>query len=196
MLHKFFRIFIAFVFVLCCNYCFAQGTINGSVTESTLKKVAQPGPCLDSKKLENICLYIDGRVKDPQPLGDYVYVYQRRIFEAAGVDVIKDSEEVIAQKIRFMWESCWNKLTCLSVQFDASGTSIIKFAISSKFDDFIYDVIDWKVNLNRVDEVDKRTVLDYVQYQLQKHSGTSIESKYRHYYKIFREAGAKHKSEL
>ena len=155
-------------------------------------------PCPNLKKLENICIYIDSRGKDPKPKGDYVYMYQRRLLDAACVDVEKDSEEVIGEKIRKMWDAAFaqQKLNCHSIQFYPSGGNILKFAVSSKFTEFIDDAIWWKVNLNFIDEVDKETVLDYVRGQIEKNKGTSIVSTLQHYYKILREAGAKHAAEL
>lgn len=155
-------------------------------------------PCPNLTKLENICIYIDSRGKDPKPKGDYVYMYQRKILDAACVDVEKDSEEVIGQKIRKMWDAAFAeaKLNCLSIQFDANGGNILKFAVSTKFDEFIDDAIWWKVNLNHIDVVDNRTVLDYIQYQIEKNKGFNIVSKLQHYYKILKEAGAKHAAEL
>lgn len=155
-------------------------------------------PCPNLKKLENICIYIDSRGKDPKPKGDYVYMYQRRLLDAACVDVEKDSEEVIGEKIRKMWDAAFaqQKLNCHSIQFYPSGGNILKFAVSSKFTEFIDDAIWWKVNLNFIDEVDKETVLDYVRGQIEKNKGTNIVSTLQHYYKILREAGAKHAAEL
>ena len=107
-------------------------------------------PCPNLKKLENICIYIDSRGKDPKPKGDYVYMYQRRLLDAACVDVEKDSEEVIGEKIRKMWDAAFaqQKLNCHSIQFYPSGGNILKFAVSSKFTEFIDDAIWWKVNIN------------------------------------------------
>lgn len=155
-------------------------------------------PCPNLKKLENICINIDSRSKDPKPKGDYVYMYQRKLLDAACVDVEKDSEEVIGEKIRKMWDAAFaqQKLNCHSIQFYPSGGNILKFAVSSKFTEFIDDAIWWKVNLNFIDEVDKETVLDYVRGQIEKNKGTSIVSTLQHYYKILREAGAKHAAEL
>lgn len=157
--------------------------------------VEQPS-CPNPKKLQNICMNLPDRTKDPKPKGDYEYMYQRKILDAACVDVENDSEEKVAQKVQMMWNLAGEHLNCLSIQFDANGGNILKYAVSTKFDEFLDDAIYWKINLNKVDEVDQRTVLDYVKYQIEKNKGKNIESKLQHYYKILREAGAKHKSEL
>jgi antitoxin component YwqK of YwqJK toxin-antitoxin module len=170
--------------------------INGKEDTSFVTNEVVSKPCPNPRKLDNICMSLDSRTKDPKPRGDYYYMYQRKMLDAACVDVEKDSEEIVGRKIRAMWDKCWDKLKCHSIQFDASGGNILKFAVSTKFNEFIDDVIYWKVDLNKVDALDQRTVLDYITYQIEKNKGLSIESKYRHYYKILREAGAKHKSEL
>ena len=156
--------------------------------------------CPIPEKIENICMFVDGRNLEPdaewrKTFGDYVYRYQRKILDAACV-IGKDEESTVNKKVQTMWTASRDKLNCLSIQFDASGGNILKFAISSKFDQFIHDAIWWGVDLNWVDEIDKRTVLDYVSYEIEKHKGTNIESKYAHYYKLLRDAGAKHRHEL
>ena len=116
--------------------------------------------------------------------------------DAACVDFANDSEEVIAQKIRRMWLKYEDRLVCNSMKFDTTDGNIIKFAVSSTFDDLIYDVTKWGVNLNRVDKYDKKTVLDYIQFQLNKNKGTAIEGTLQKYFKQVRAAGGKFASEL
>lgn len=156
--------------------------------------------CPIPEKVDNICLHVDGRTKETDKLwlqnhSDYIFRYQRRMLDAACV-IAEDDEATINKKVQSMWNASRERLNCRSVQFDASGGNILKFAVSSKFDQFIEDAIWWGVDLNWVDDVDKRTVLDYVQYQIEKHKGTSIESKLSHYYRLLREAGARHRHEL
>lgn len=160
--------------------------------------VEQPAApsCPNPKKLENICMTLPARTMDPKPKGDYVYMYQRKLLDAACVDVEKDSEEKINEKVQQMWTASADILKCESIQFDVTGGNILKYAVSTKFDEFLDDAIYWKVNLNKVDASDQRTVLDYVKYQIEKNKGSNIESKLQHYYKILKDAGAKHKSEL
>lgn len=170
----------------------------GALTfDTTAKaKVVFSQPCLKPEKLDNICMNISNRTLDPKPKGDYIYMYQRKILDAACVDIEKDNEEAIAQKIRKMWDAFTDRLTCESITFDVNAGNILKYAVSTKFDEFIDDAIWWKVNLNIVDKSDQRTVLDYVAYHIKENKGKNIESKYKHYYDILREAGAKHAAEL
>jgi len=123
-------------------------------------------------------------------------MYQRKILDAACVDVSKDNEEQISQKIRRMWSASKTQLKCNNAQFDVADRNVLKFAVSSLFTDFLDDAIYWKVELNQVDQIDQRTVLDYVQFQIERNQGSSLESRFRNYYRMLREGGAKHKSEL
>lgn len=152
--------------------------------------------CPDSSKVKHLCMYVGSMTDDTTPLKNYRYVYQRKLLEAACADPYKDSEEVIAQKVSKMWKQFESQFICNSVQFDVSNGSIIKFAITKQFDAFLYDIIDWKVNLNRVDETDGRTVLDYLRDHMIRTKGSATERQLKIYYDQFRKAGAKHKSEL
>ena len=152
--------------------------------------------CSNPKKLRGLCMYIGDMEKDPNPQGRFVYKYQRKILEAACVDVSKDDEDTIAKKISRVWKENEDQLTCDNIQFDVVQGSIIKFAVSLKFDSFILDMAKWKVNLNKVDKFDDGTVLDYVEYQMKRMKGTPSEVILKDYYRILRDAGAKYKREL
>jgi len=152
--------------------------------------------CSNPKKLRGLCMYIGDMEKDPNPQGRFVYKYQRKILEAACVDVNKDDEATIAKKIARVWKENEDQLTCDNIQFDVVQGSIIKFAVSLKFDSFILDMAKWKVNLNKVDKFDDRTVLDYVEYQMERMKGKPSEIILKNYYRILKDAGAKHKREL
>ena len=75
--------------------------------------------------------------------------------------------------------------------------NILKLAVARRFDSVIENAAQvWKVNLNVVDDSDKKTVLDYVQDQIKVFKNTRNEAELQGYYKVFRAAGAKHASEL
>ncbi len=153
-------------------------------------------PCPNPKKLRSLCSFVGDKTPDSQPQGKYRYLYQRRLLEAACVDLETDSEEEIGRKIREMWNEYEDILICNNIQFDVSNGSLIKYAVNMQFDVFIIDLAVWGVNFNKVDETDGRTVLDYVQHQIKISKGLAIEEKLKQYYYILRKAGAKHKWEL
>lgn len=161
-------------------------------------KAQEQAECPNPKKIRTLCMYVADLAEDTYE-GEgrkFKYGYTRKIMEAACVDIEKDSKEVRAQKISQMWKQLESKLICNSVQFDIPNGNIIKYAAIRGIDPFIWDIIDWKVNLNKVDETDGRTVLDYIQYHIDRLKEGAIVNQLKIYYKELRKAGAKHKSEL
>ena len=158
--------------------------------------VEVPAVCPNPKKLRGLCMFVSGKEEDPNPQGRFVWKYQRKLLEAACADPAKDSEEVIGRKISKLWKENESTLICNNTKFDVANGNILKFAVNLKFDEFLIDVTRWKVNLNKVDETDGRTLLDYVQTQIQSNEGLATEPVLKRYYQMLRDAGAKHKSEL
>jgi hypothetical protein len=150
----------------------------------------------DIKLLRGLCMYVGSKEKVEGRDGKYVWGYQMKILHAAKVDTLKDNEAVIAQKISRMWNKYDDLLVCAGTQFDITYGSIIKYAVNMKFEEFLIDMVSWKVNLNKVDEVDNMTPLDYIQKQMERSKGISSWPYLKSYYDMFRKAGAKHKAEL
>ncbi len=146
--------------------------------------------------LNNLCSLIDDRTKDPDKESDFLYLYQRRVSEAAGVGA-DDEPEQVRKKVGLLFNQYGNKLTCSNTRFDVTNGSVIKFAASSQFARFLEDVIyTWQLDLNVVDPADGKTLLDYVEQQADLNKGAANEAEFRRYVKILRNAGAKRKSEL
>lgn len=152
--------------------------------------------CPNPKKLRGLCMYVDSKEKDPKPQGRFVFKYQRKILEAACVDVKKDSEEEIGKKISAVLKENEKTLICNNLKFDVSNGNIMKFAVNLKFDEYLIDMAQWKVDFNKVDETDGRTVLDYVKDQWENNKGLPQEPVLKRYYDMLKKAGAKHKNEL
>ena len=155
-----------------------------------------PAVCPNPKKLRGLCMFVDSKEKDPNPQGRFVWKYQRKLLEAACADPAKDSEEEIGRKIVKLWKDNEATLICNNTKFDVGNGNIIKFAVNLKFDEFLIDMTYWKVNLNKVDEMDGRTVLDYVAMQIQENEGLASEPVLKRYYAMLKKAGAKHRVEL
>lgn len=154
------------------------------------------GVCPNPKKLRGLCMFVDSKEKDPNPQGRFVWKYQRKLLEAACADPAKDSEEEIGRKIAKLWKDNEATLICNNTKFDVPNGSVLKFAVNLKFDEFLIDATHWKVNLNKVDEMDGRTLLDYIRAQIERNKGLPAEPTLKQYYTMLKKAGAKHKSEL
>lgn len=142
-----------------------------------------------ARSLGNICNY----VIDPEYYdGEWSYVTKFK--EAAGVTGEEESEEEMYQKIREVWskyEDCFNCYT-----LTLNGENVLKGAFAEAFPnkEFLLTVIKWGVNLNHIDAVDGKTVLDFLQDKMK--TDSYKESFYRTYYMILKENGAKHAAEI
>lgn len=192
MRHYLFKFFIITTLVLWnASHITSQVTSGAS---GTLQESKKPY-CHKPEKLKGLCTLITGRNLDPNPIGFFKYLYQRRILEAACATDVTD-EVKQAELVQRMFATEIESLTCTNGQFDVIDGNIIKYAISAKFDEFLDDMILWKVNLNTVDKADKRTVLDYVKYSMKRNEGNALENKLQSYHQQLRDAGAKYASEL
>ena len=154
--------------------------------------------CPDAEKLFMFCSSVGGIEPDDEVSSGpkYRYYYQRQVFEASCAS-LDEPADVRNKKIAVMWKRFENKeLICNNLQFDVANGSVIKFAAARLIDPFIRDVIKWQIDLNKVDETDNRTVLDYVQFHAERARGGALEPKLRGYYDMLRAAGAKHRHEL
>lgn len=159
--------------------------------------VSKIGACGNHKNIQGLCNVIAGKSLDKTPGTTLRYEYQRIIINASCVDQTKDSPEIIQQKIQAMWSSQEEKLVCNNVMFEVKNGSVLKFAAAIGTYDFLDDAIrKWKVNLNRVDPVDNRTLLDYIEVLQARHKGNPEEARLNAYHKRLVTAGAKRKAEL
>lgn len=158
-------------------------------------KAEESGNCPDKKKFKNLCMMVSSQATDDED-SKIKYKYRRKILEGSCVNLSSDSAQIRNEKVQKAWSKLENELVCNNLQFDVQNGNIIKYAVLSNFDAFINDVVDWKVNLNKVDETDQRTVLDYIKFQIERTKGTETAKKLKNYYDQLRKAGAKHKSEL
>ena len=141
------------------------------------------------------------------------YAIEREMLIASGVQQ-NDSMDVLKLKVQQFWKrsSSARTLTCSNLQFDVTNGNILKYAISSRFDSFIDDVVEWNVDLNTIDPADNRTALDYLDDEIKRTKNLTGETVLGHAEDVrtqqwdlthmngwrddLIEAGAKHRSEL
>lgn len=152
--------------------------------------------CPNNFGMHNICASLNAQSTEDDPESLNAYVYQTKIFEASCV-LPSDSEIDKKKKVQSFWNKYGKDLACDNTAFNVRGGSIVKYAVSERFDDFIHDVSrKWQVNLNKIDSVDQRTVLDYVRDEKLASTRPADIQKLQTYYNLLKAAGAKHKSEL
>ena len=146
--------------------------------------------------ISDLCTDVGQCLPDKDKISDYIYAYERVIYESSCVNLSTDSEDEIKMKVQDMWVKYAGEFICTSPQFNVPKGNIIKLAVRKGFTDFIKDVVYWGVDLNIVDKSDNRTVLDYLRDELKANKGNPTEPQLKSYYDLLRKAGAKHKSEL
>lgn len=155
-------------------------------------------PEYDFKKIRGLAIVVDSASEAKVPRANYIYNYQLKILDAARVNIESDSETELAKKVSGMWKVC-DELDLMLVEntkFDVPNGSLIKFAVCLKFDEFITDVVDWKVDLNKVDAADGRTVMDYLLEHIKRSEGLPYQKSLEKYYEKLRKAGGKHRIDL
>ena len=147
-------------------------------------------------KLRLLCSSVGSMERETGNEPGIYFRYHRNIYEAACVDSAKDDEATIASKISNLWNANQHLIACNNSRIDVVNANVIKYAALMRFDEFLYDVVKWKVDLNKVDDFDGRTPLDYIRDEKNRLQGTPPGVLLERYYNILRSGGAKHKSEL
>lgn len=151
----------------------------------------QPLTKLPSRdRISRLCVDISSQAES---IAGNRYSYQDVIYGAASTTANSPDRN---EKIKALWEKNRVRLICNNLQFDVADGNILKYAVVMLFHSFIYDVIDWGIPLNTVDQSDGKTVLDYVEDVLARSNGSPLQ----HYYEMYRRqllmAGAKRAREL
>ncbi len=153
---------------------------------------------LDALGLASVCSFVGSRMKDEDESSPWTYVYQTKIYKAAGVADPKEAGDAASNaRITTLWTELLQHVTCDNSTFNVRNGSLLKYAVSAHFDSFIFEATrKWKIPLNNVDQSDGRTVLDYVADELKIAANSSLREKLEKYYRQLRAAGAKHRREL
>ncbi|MBD9479869.1 hypothetical protein [Pseudoxanthomonas sp. PXM02] len=156
------------------------------------------GQCPSNEGLASLCTAVSLLQEDRDPDSPYVYAYQRIVDKAACADYEHDEADRYSQKVRDLWVAHPSAFICKNIPgFDVNPGSILKLAARYQFKDFlVMSAQVWKVDLNQVDDADGRTLLDYVDKELELKRGTVNEPSLRQYHDMLRKAGAKRASEL
>ncbi len=149
--------------------------------------------CPNEGRMSRLCQFLDSKSKDTDPDSDYTYGYQRVVYEASCVDIINDSDEAIAEKVRAMWSQHGASLRCGPMGVPATG-SPLRFAIHTGFHDFIIDALHtWRLDLNGLEN--GQTMLDFLDERISRSSG-DFRTKLEGYRMSFIRLGAKKAEEL
>lgn len=151
----------------------------------------------DPSKLEGICVDVYRQRRDQSSPNHYAYTYERKIYEAAGVDFESDTQASARAKIQTMWIDQRQRLRCDGANFPVAEGSVLKYAIETRTFNFLDNATRfWRVELNFIDEADGATTLDYLADRILENRGKPLGVTLRDYYDKLRRYGARHCREL
>lgn len=153
--------------------------------------------CPNSEGLESICRHVSELTLENENT-KFKYHYQTLMHESACVSP-SDGSAAIALKMQTLWDAHLKNFTCANSGFNVTNGNLVKYAIFSASDSFVYDVSrKWKLDLNRVDPSDNRTALDYAYDELASETakGSTLATKIQSYIKLLEANGAKRRANL
>jgi hypothetical protein len=151
--------------------------------------------CPNNQNLGTLCSNVNDSFRERAGHINF-YRYQTQIYNAACV-LDNDNEAQIQAKVQAFWNRFGMYHDCLTTAAGGRPLNLLKIAVFRRNSDFIDDaVLTWKVNLNRIDPTDNKTVLDFVADEIQRVRGTPFESQLRIYERRLRSGGAKYRREL
>jgi hypothetical protein len=164
--------------------------------------VVMPAPLHPGSRafdVPSFCSAVDSQVEASADMASWhpsiLYYYQAMLVKAAGVQP-NESDEAAFAKIRAFMDSAEN-LTCRTPNFVPANGNIYKLAVARQSSGFLDDALaHWHVDLNRVDAIDHKTVLDYIADRRKAAGSSAFGLTLDRYYKRFRAAGALHAAEL
>lgn len=155
----------------------------------------EPRICPDITKVRGICSVVYERLRAPESSG-YRFEYERYMREAACADKAPlDSEENMT-RLRKLWSDNPSAFTCDSTDFDVANGSLLKYSVSSRSMNFLNSAYKWKLDVNRVDKTDGRTLMDYLYKEVLRNRGTNMEPQLQQLVDAFRKAGGKFQCEI
>lgn len=145
----------------------------------------------------NLCDAVSGQILETDPSHRTVYTYQTQIYAGAGVNENSDDPEVIKRKIQVFWNANWRELRCSNINFSITNGNILKQAVERNSRNFVNDMVrKWQVDVNVVDPIDGKTLMDYVIEQREVNLGTNLGSVLQYYYIMLSQHGAKRAREM
>lgn len=153
--------------------------------------------CPDLSQIRNICNAVSSSARVPIPNTDRTQYEYVAMMNAAACIQASDSDSQKRTKIQALWNANQNNFGCTVTGFDVEGGNVLKLVVRKRSFEFLNLAMEsWQLNLNIVDPVDGKTVLDYVEAELVANRGSDIGRELQEYKELLIEAGAKRSSEL
>lgn len=170
------------------------------LTSGSLRSQNNQCATLSKTLLNDLCIYVDGRITDDDENSPYDYKFEGTLAQLAGIS-ITDSPQTVLLKFKTFWNKYKNCLTCDRTNFMLSEGNVIFYAAQNSFHSFFFILITrYKADINFIDEKHKMTVLDFIKKEMErilKNKPEDLNGKaFENTYKYLRKMGALHSSEL
>ena len=147
--------------------------------------------------LDGLCNAINNQTRVGDNPDQYLYLYEKSMYLAAGVGFKSDTTTTAIAKLGRLWDENPQVFKCTSTNFSVPNGAILKYALETRSFGFIEDAMGpWHLDLNHIDPADCRTLLDFAEWKLGQNRGTHLEPVLTGYVERFKQAGAKHSSEV
>lgn len=188
------KILLIFVLILINNPIFSQKKNDNSKTEKSEEGTC---PAPEVNDFLAICVDIGSKAKVPSNEQDYYeYTYEKRLFKISCANPITDSDIHAKEKIQKMWNIYKKNFKCNTVGFNLQNGNILKFSIAQNMPDVVETFASsYGLDINFVDPVDNKNVLDYVDSEIMRFSnisnGQDLVKIYKEYRSTLIDMGAK-----
>lgn len=184
------------------NYVSAIGSELKKNNKTINNKTNQVEKC--PKPTENMFLTVCNSINASKLATDetnFSYKYQEDLWKMSCAEVGKDTSETAKQKIQIMWNTYRTEFKCPGGVTDSiHNGNVTKYAMDNQFSTFVvYSIKKYELDMNFIDPRDGKTLLDFVEEQLEMWKKTSFTSKtneYQRVYDLLIKTGAKRAKDL
>lgn len=146
--------------------------------------------------VEELCQYVAESLTESDPARGTRYVWETRLYAAAGIDPHQDDAATVRAKMQSYWNRNREALVCNVPNSVVRDGSILKLAVDRSSTEFLTSAIRrWDLDLNQIDS-DGKTVLDFVEDELAKAAGSSRERTLQRYRNWLLSGGARRAVDL
>jgi hypothetical protein len=114
--------------------------------------------------MRSLCGQVAERFPDEDEDSKYNYLFQSTLERMACVEKT-DSEEVVIRKVQSFWDKYYSECKCNRDDFVLANRNILKYAAQHAWDEFFILIKQYKLNLNVIDPVDGKTLMDFVDHE-------------------------------
>ena len=146
---------------------------------------------ISEAEVNNLCFAVAEQVRESEGSAGTPFVYQAILYTAAGIQA-SDQPETIRASMQQFWVRNQDRLYCNELNSALRETHLLRLAIDRNANEFLNDVVRrWRVDLNHIDRRSGGTVLDFVDVEIRKATGTPREGSLLRYRKMLESAGAR-----